>query len=301
MANIQSFPNNSSTYIGAEWVMKWLHGRTSGVFGVDNNCKVSAVPDTMNVTVTDGIGWITNAAGDGIVWWNNFVKDNVDSGNPLTLPVDVGSSVSGQNRIDRVVVSWETTNYADLPTITILKGETSSQPEPKALTNNESLRQLSLAQIRVDSGVTKLTASMITDERLNPEVCGIVTESVKIDTTGMHDQFEALLAAIQEELAEIEKGTGLEMAKKQFNNVSVPTSAFVEDTTYEDFPYKVTVPLNGVISSMIPEVVMGVVDAMSGVFAPISETYNGGIYLYASEIPEDAITIPTILCWRGNA
>ena len=43
MANIKSFPNNQDEYIGAEYVMRWLHGRTSGVFGAYNNANVSAV------------------------------------------------------------------------------------------------------------------------------------------------------------------------------------------------------------------------------------------------------------------
>jgi len=300
MAEIQSFPNNSSTYVGAEWVMKWLHGRTSGVFGADNNLKVSAVANTMNVTVTDGVGWISNADGDGIVFWNNYVKGNISSGNPLTLAVDVGSSVTGMNRIDRVVVTWKTTNYADLPTITILKGTPSSNPTAPSLTNTASQRQISLARISVNSGVTQLTASMVTDERLNTAVCGIVTESVGIDTSAMNAQFESLLTSIQSELAEIESSTGFEMAKKQFNDVSVAKNKFVSNGTYEDYPYRASVTLTGVISSMIPQVVFGCVDAASANFAPVAEAYNGGVYIYAADVPDGAITIPTIICWKGS-
>ena len=43
MANIKSFPNNRDEYVGAEYAMRWLHGRTSGVFAADNNAAVSAV------------------------------------------------------------------------------------------------------------------------------------------------------------------------------------------------------------------------------------------------------------------
>lgn len=296
MANIKSFPNNQDVYIGAEDVMKWLHGRSSGVFGGNGNASVSAlINPSMAVNVADGVGWITNINNDGVVWWNDSMAVN---GEMLTLQIDPADGVL--NRIDRVIVEWQTTNYVAYPEIKILKGALSSTAVAPSLTNNSTIRQISLARINIDAGTTTITASMITDERLDPSVCGLVTDQVSIDTSTMHSQFEALLKAIQEELSSIEAGTGVEMAKKQFTNTVVPKTLFISNDTYEDFPYRAAVPLSGVIESMIPEVVMGVIDAMSGNFAPISETFNGGIYLYAADIPEDDITIPTILCWKGN-
>ena len=91
---------------------------------------------------------------------------------------------------------------------------------------------------------------------------------------------------------------GLEHEKLQFNSTSVAANAWVADSTYTDFGYKASVTLTGVTSSMIPEVVFGVTEAISGNFAPVAETYNGGIYLYASSAPSAAITIPTIICWQ---
>lgn len=86
--------------------------------------------------------------------------------------------------------------------------------------------------------------------------------------------------------------------KLSFSNTIVAVASFVSDSTYTDFPYRASVPLTGVTSSMTPEVVFGVMEAMSGTFAPVAETYNGGVYIYASEVPSAEITIPTILCWR---
>ena len=42
MAEIKSFPNNQDEYSGAEDVMRWLHGRTSGVFSASGNAAVAA-------------------------------------------------------------------------------------------------------------------------------------------------------------------------------------------------------------------------------------------------------------------
>ena len=52
---------------------------------------------------------------------------------------------------------------------------------------------------------------------------------------------------------------------------------------------------------MIPEVIFSMADAISGNFAPVAESYNGGVYLYAADKPEGNIVIPTIICWKGNA
>lgn len=296
MASIKSFPNNQDKYVGAEYVMKWLHGRTSGVFGANGNAAVAALGSPgMAVTVSDGVGWMSNGNGDGVVWWNDNEAVNTRK---LQLSIDAADGVL--NRIDRIIVEWKTTNYVDLPEIKVLKGATSSTAKAPALTNNNTVRQISLAKISVNAGVTAIKASMITDERLNTSVCGLVTDWVSVDTSMMHSQFEALLAAIQKELADLEAGTAVELKKLQFNNVSVSKGSFVSDTTFQDFPYRASVALSGVIESMIPEVVLSVDDAGSGNFAPVAESYNGGVYLYAGSPPDADITIPTIILWRSN-
>lgn len=83
-----------------------------------------------------------------------------------------------------------------------------------------------------------------------------------------------------------------------FADVAVPAASFVSDSTYSDFPYRAAVALSGVTASMIPEVVFGVSDAMSGNFAPVAEAYDGGIYLYSTTVPDATVAIPTILAWR---
>lgn len=184
MANIKSFPNNQDEYIGAETVMLWHHGRSSGVFGADNNAAVAPVLDAMAVTVSDGIGWLSNANGNGVVWW---VDDEAQTGAKHRLSVDMADAVLP--RIDRVIVSWQTTNYVALPEVKVLKGTPASAPKAPALTNDSMVQQISLASIRIPAGVTAIDASMITDERLDASVCGIVTDAVGIDTSVMHAQF----------------------------------------------------------------------------------------------------------------
>lgn len=193
MAEIRSFPNNSTEYIGAEEVMRWLHGRTSGVYAGAGNAAVTAVQNAMQVQVAPGIGWITDANENGICWWSEA---------PVTLDIDAAEATGTLNRIDRIIVEWRTTDYADLPELKILKGNDASTATPPVLTNNSTVRQLSLAQVSIPAGTTELTQLNILDERQDPTVCGIVTETVTADTSGIAAQYEEaidqLLAAIAE-------------------------------------------------------------------------------------------------------
>ena len=81
-----------------------------------------------------------------------------------------------------------------------------------------------------------------------------------------------------------------------FTNKTVAVSDWASDTTYEDFPYRAAVACEGVTAKYYVAVVFSPEDAMSGCFAPVAASYAGGVYLYASEIPEAALTIPTIVC-----
>lgn len=193
MAEISSFPNNSSEYIGAEEVMRWLHGRTSGVYAGDGNAAVSAVQNAMQVQVAAGIGWIVDINGNGVCWW-------FDS--PITLDIQAAEPTGTLNRIDRVIVEWQTTDYADKPEVKVLTGTSASTPVPPALTNTSTIRQLSLAQVSIPAGTTELTNVLVTDERLDPTVCGLVSETVTADTSMISAQYSAavqeLYSAIQE-------------------------------------------------------------------------------------------------------
>lgn len=86
----------------------------------------------------------------------------------------------------------------------------------------------------------------------------------------------------------------LEYAQLQIQqNVEVTTSMFSEDTTYADlgYNYKGTIPISGITTSDVVNVTFNMAQAVSGNFAPISSTYNGGVYIYAKEIPTSTIIV----------
>ena len=75
-------------------------------------------------------------------------------------------------------------------------------------------------------------------------------------------------------------------------------SPFIANVTHPEYPFRAIVPLAGVTSSMIPQVIFALSEAITGAYCPISETYDGGIYLYATNAPTAPITIPVIIVWR---
>lgn len=195
MAEIKNFPNNVDEYIGAENVMKWLHGRTSGVFAAGNNLAVTS-QGGMNIAVSDGVGWLANSESDGTVFWNDAFKS---TGTQLALSLELADAYNP--RIDRVVVSWATVDYTDKPEIKVLKGAPASTPAAPALTRTTSKWEISLAQIYVGTAVSAVSAANITDERLNSAVCGLVTAALEIDSTMANNQFVTSLKELQAQIS----------------------------------------------------------------------------------------------------
>lgn len=289
MANIKSFPNNQDVAIGAETVMRWLHGRTSGVFAAAGNAAVAALETPgMAVTVTDGTGWLTDAGGNGIVWWNDTLKND---GALLQLPIDIADGAL--DRIDRVIVEWKTTNYVDLPEIKVLKGTASSTPEAPALTNNSTVRQISLAKITIPAGSTKITASMITDERLDPAVCGLVTDELTVDTTTMQAQFSAFLAKIQNDLANIEAGSGLVTRQTYTATLGTGWTGSAE-------PYTQTISVPGILATDTPHIMPVYTDPNYSVtlaqiegWSKIVSAFSGdGVIAFYCRPDKPAVAIP---------
>ena len=80
--------------------------------------------------------------------------------------------------------------------------------------------------------------------------------------------------------------------------VFVYASAFEYSTDYDNYPYRAAVEIAGATENMKPDVTFSNEQATSGIYCPVSESYDGGVYIYASEVPKANITIPVIDLWR---
>ncbi len=81
-------------------------------------------------------------------------------------------------------------------------------------------------------------------------------------------------------------------------NQQVAVSAWASDSTSADYPWRGYVSITGVTASMRPVVCFSIADVESGNFAPFSQSYDGGVYIWAAEKPSATVTIPVIDCMR---
>ena len=86
---------------------------------------------------------------------------------------------------------------------------------------------------------------------------------------------------------------------KIFTDVSVPASAWGNDSTYGAYPFAATITAAGVTAAHVPEVNYGATEAASGDFAPVATCGSGTVKIYAAVKPTAAITIPSIICIKA--
>ena len=80
-----------------------------------------------------------------------------------------------------------------------------------------------------------------------------------------------------------------------FSDLSVEPGDWQADETYENYPYRAAIPCAGVGTNFMPQLCFSPEDVLKNIFAPVTASYEGGVYIYASEVPENAITLPSLL------
>lgn len=157
--------------------------------GIHNN-ELGVTPGGgMDLILAYGRAWI-----NGYFYFNDLAKT-------LTVATADGSLP----RIDSVVIRWS----LDKRTITarVITGAPSAAPAAPAVVRNSSTYDLKLCEIRVPAGTTELTLDMITDTRLDGEVCGIVSGTLgDIDFAEyykyMQAQFDVFMDSLEGVLGE---------------------------------------------------------------------------------------------------
>lgn len=146
----------------------------NGVFpNPSTNFQCIADQETMAVKMEAGIAWI-----EGHLRYD----DNVH-----ILEIDTADSVL--DRIDRIVLRKDVLDR-DIHWV-VKKGEMSGKPVAPTLQRDENAWELGIADVKVAHGTVSISQSMVTDTRLNTELCGLVTGVVtQIDTTTLFNQLE---------------------------------------------------------------------------------------------------------------
>jgi len=215
--------------------------------------------------------------------------------NPASITITHDPADGTLHRIDRIVLRHSVTNKSILSFL--LKGTSGASPVAPALTRTTDVWEIAIADVLISAGVTSITSEKITDQRANSAVCGMVSANATLDTSTMIAQMNAYAAHIAQVIANAEGGSLYELKALRFSDTLVDKDNFVSDATYADYPFRATVPLTGVTSLMDVDVRLDAPDAISGVYAPVATSYDGGIYLYSTEVPAADITIPRIICF----
>ena len=89
-----------------------------------------------------------------------------------------------------------------------------------------------------------------------------------------------------------------DVASFGFKNVVVKPSDFKSDDTISGYPYKADILCTGVTENHCATVIFNQADAQSGIFAPITNTSNKIVSIYATKVPDANITIESIVCTK---
>lgn len=146
----------------------------NGIFpNPSTNFQIQGDQNNMSVKAEPGLAWI-----EGHLAYDDSV---------FILNIDPADSTI--DRIDRVVLRLDTLERCIK--WVVKKGELSGRPVAKTLQRDADAYEIALADITINHGATKVTQTMITDLRMNTELCGWVTGSVtQIDTTTLFNQME---------------------------------------------------------------------------------------------------------------
>lgn len=239
----------------------------------------SIIGDGVSADIQDGFKVVASSGmqvnlNPGFCWIHGYYAKNTSM-----YPLVVSAAPPTDTRIDAVVLRWSRSDRNILPQV--LTGVASPNPQRPQITRDVDTYDLLLGYITLNAGDSAITSDMITDTRADMDVCGII------------DTFAARLvpdgSVTRAKLAS-------DVKVLSFINKTVDISAWASDTTYVDFPYRAAVACQGVTAKHYAAVVFSPEDAMSGYFAPVAASYDGGVYLYASEIPKAVLTILTIVC-----
>lgn len=78
-------------------------------------------------------------------------------------------------------------------------------------------------------------------------------------------------------------------------NITIPASAWTSNNDISGFPFRAGISIEKCSEEYMPDVILSAADALSGNFAPVAKTYEGGVFIYAVEKPAASVTILTIL------
>ncbi|CAB1243781.1 conserved protein of unknown function [Ruminococcaceae bacterium BL-6] len=159
------------TYKAEDWDRHLKDLISNGIFAGGTNLQVTADGSGMSVVLDIGAAWING---------KHYLNDQA-----ITFPIDAADGTL--NRADRIVIRLDTAGrYIRAQ---YKKGTFASTAVPPDLQRDADGWELCLADVSIPAGTTAITQALITDTRLDNDVCGIVTGLIdQVDTSTFYDQ-----------------------------------------------------------------------------------------------------------------
>ncbi len=148
--------------------------RNGVVAGEGQQLVVTATGSVMQVNVGTGAAFIGHNRGT-VAQRRHYISDATE-----TLGIDAADPTNP--RIDRVIIRLNVneTSAANKCKLAILKGTPAASPAIPPLTRSGAVYEISLAQVRVNAGVTAIGNSNITDEREDRFACGYANRTSQL-------------------------------------------------------------------------------------------------------------------------
>lgn len=156
---------------------------SSGIYHNDNNSGLTvSLESGMQSSLAPGSAYL-----EGFMYRNTedivFTHDAADATNP---------------RIDRIVLRLDKNVGSRYIKAFIRKGMPAASPQPPALQRDDVVYEVSLAQVRINAGAAAITS--VTDERLNQDVCGLVSSLITIPTSQFLAEWNDWFLGIQNQI-----------------------------------------------------------------------------------------------------
>ena len=181
------FPLDNTPY-EAKDMGTYLATRTRGVFSSDGNLAVTPGESGLSVSVSPGLAWLK---------WSDYWGTAALQEQALTLALDTADGAL--KRIDAIVCRLDKVN--NRAEIVVKKGAPSSAPIVVPPVRDANYDELYIATVLIGAGVISISASAITDQRLNEEYCGLMRDGVTgIPTASLHAQAQQILTELTDAL-----------------------------------------------------------------------------------------------------
>lgn len=205
-----TYPLNNIDYT-AEDAELFHCTRTSGIWAEDS-FPISVTGADNNVTIGTGIAWINNEEFSGKVAALKSAE-----------VLDLGIADSTYPRIDVIAIQFNANNNAT--DVVIKKGTPATNPVRPSIVRTGAIYELYLASVYRPAGATAITASNITDLRMDETVCGLMADSVtKVDMTAIEAQVRNLINNLQNEIDSVRNLSGIMFESEWVEGDVIPVS-----------------------------------------------------------------------------